>query len=699
MCWGSRALLETRPLNKLTLLLAASACLIAVPVAIAEPAWAQLPGSRTLTAQDLFSLEQATDPQVRPGGKQVVYVRASNDINADRARRSISIVDAATGAQSPLVTGPGNHMSPRWSPDGKRLAYVSTAEGGAQLFVRWMDTGATARVAVLPEGPDSIAWSPDGRSIAFLMFTGGGGLTLTSGAAPAKPEGATWAEPLKIIEGLKYKTDSEGILKPGAGQIYVVSADGGAPRQLTSGAFDNQGPLSWSRDGSKILFSSAREAGWEHDPALVDLYELTVATGAVKRLTDRFGPDFAPSLSPDGKMIAYLGFDDKKTAYHDTHLYVAGADGSNPRRLAADLDRSVDDFRWSEDSRSLTFQYVDRAITRLARVDLAGKVSPMTLELGGGGLDRPYSGGGFDAKSGVIAFTRTTTSRPADLYIKGAGAPVQATRLNEDLLGAKTLGRVEALDVKSSLDGQEVPAWLVYPPNFDPAKKYPLVLEIHGGPNTSYGPYFATDMQLYAAAGYIVLYTNPRGSTSYGEAFANQIDKKYPGPDYDDLISAVDAAIAKGHVDDRNLFVTGGSGGGVLTAWIIGKTDRFRAAATQKPVINWTTEALTSDIPLVTAGYWFARMPWEDQKSYWDRSPLSLVGNVKTPTLVVVGENDHRTPVSEAAQYYQALQLRKVPSAFVIVPGASHGGIAARPSQSGAKADAIIAWFEKYRVR
>lgn len=680
-------------MKKLTLLLAASACLVAAPVA------AQIPGPRILTAQDLFSLEQATDPQVRPGGKQVAYVRASNDINSDRTRRSIWIVDTATGAQQPLITGTGNAMSPRWSPDGRRLAYVSTAEGSPQLFVRWMDSGATARVATLSDAPDSIAWSPDGRSIAFLMFTGATGPSLTSGAPPKKPEGATWAEPLKIIEGLRYKTDAEGFLKPGAGQVYVVSADGGAPRQLTSGAVDNQGPLSWSRDGSRILFASARETGWEHDPALVDLYELTVATGAVKRLTTRLGPDFAPALSPDGKLIAYLGFDDKKTAYHDTHLYVANADGSNPRRLATNLDRSIDDFRWSEDGRSITFQYVDRAVTRLARVDLSGKVLPMAVELGGGALDRPYSGGGFDMKSGVVAYTRATTSRPADLYVEAGGKSVQATRLNEDLLGAKTLGKVEYLEVKSSLDGQEVPAWLVYPPNYDPSRKYPLILEIHGGPNTSYGPYFATDMQLYAAAGYIVLYTNPRGSTSYGEAIANQIDKKYPGPDYDDLISAVDAAIAKGNVDDRNLFVTGGSGGGVLTAWIIGKTDRFRAAATQKPVINWTTEALTSDIPLVTAGYWFAKMPWEDQQSYWERSPLSLVGNVKTPTLVVVGENDHRTPASEAAQYYQALQLRKVPSAFVIVPGASHGGIAARPSQSGAKAGAIIAWFEKYRVK
>jgi dipeptidyl aminopeptidase/acylaminoacyl peptidase len=225
----------------------------------------------------------------------------------------------------------------------------------------------------------------------------------------------------------------------------------------------------------------------------------------------------------------------------------------------------------------------------------------------------------------------------------------------------------------------------------------PLILEIHGGPHTSYGESFATDMQLYAAAGYAVLYTNPRGSTSYGEQFANLIDKNYPGPDYDDLIAAVDAAVAKGVADPNNLFVTGGSGGGVLTAWIIGKTDRFKAAAVQKPVINWTSQTLNSDIPTTVAGYWFEKKPWEDPEGYWKRSPLSLVGNVKTPTLVVVGEKDYRTPVSESEQYYAALQLEQVPTALVVVPGANHG-FTARPSHSGAKAAAILAWFDRYRT-
>jgi dipeptidyl aminopeptidase/acylaminoacyl peptidase len=252
------------------------------------------------------------------------------------------------------------------------------------------------------------------------------------------------------------------------------------------------------------------------------------------------------------------------------------------------------------------------------------------------------------------------------------------------------------LPVTSSVDGRPIGAWLVTPPEFDATKKYPLILEIHGGPYAAYGPTFATDMQLYASAGYVVLYTNPRGSTSYGEEFANLIQHNYPSNDYDDLMSAVDAAIAAGFVDADRLYVTGGSGGGILTAWIVGKTNRFKAAAAQKPVINWASTVLTTDVATYMPKYWFAKPPWEDPDSYWRRSPLSLVGSVTTPTLVVVGDRDFRTPVSDSEQYYQALQLKGVPTALVKVPDASHGGLAARPSQSAARVAAILAWFGKY---
>ncbi|SNS32808.1 Dipeptidyl aminopeptidase/acylaminoacyl peptidase [Sphingomonas laterariae] len=676
------------------------ALLFAAATAIAAPG--SLPAapaegpSRVLQGADLFSLEVAADPQIRPDGAMIAYVRRSNDVMTDKARATIWLIDTRTGVQTPLVAGPGSHSQPRWSADGKKLAYVSTADGGgAQLYVRWMDNGATARVTGLPDSPSSIAWSPDGRQIAYVMTVPDEGMKL--GTAPAKPEGAKWAPPLEIISSIVYRADGAGYLKPGHDHLFVVAADGGAPHQLTFGRFNDNGPLSWTPDGGTILFSADRSENWEREPNNSEIHAVDVATGALTALTSRLGPDAAPAVSPDGKRIAYLGFDDKYRGYENAMVYVMDRDGGNARAISASLDRSVDDVRWAADGRSLYIQYDDHGASRVARIGLDGKLSSVATGLAGTQLDRPYSGGAFSvAKNGAVAFTSGDPQRPADISIAQGSKARQLTRLNDVLLGGKTLGAVRHLPVKAA-DGRAVDAWLVLPPNANPAKKYPLILEIHGGPFAAYGPAFATDNQLYAAAGYAVLYVNPRGSTSYGAEFANLIHHAYPGDDYGDLMAAVDTAIGTGSIDPDNLFVTGGSGGGVLTAWIVGKTDRFKAAATQKPVIDWTSFVLTADNTPFFAKYWFGKMPWEDPQGYWARSPLSLVGNVKTPTLVVVGSEDYRTPVSESEQYYSALQLRGVPTALVKVPEASHGGIAARPSQSAAKASAIIAWFDKYR--
>ena len=654
----------------------------------------------TFTGRDLFDLSVASDPQISPDGRHIAYVRLSNDIMTDRARASIWLIDTATGQQVPLVTGSGSHSSPRWSPDGTRLAYVSTAEGGgAQLFVRWMAGGEAARVTGLPDSPDSIAWSPDGRRIAYAMSVPDEGMTL--GKAPAKPEGAKWADPLEIISAVTYRADGAGYLKPGFSQLFWVPADGGAPRQLTFGATNAGGPISWTSDSRAILFGANLSKNWEREPLDSEVYRIAIDGGAPVALTNRAGPDNAPVVSPDGRQVAWTGFDDRRLGYQNSQLSVMNLDGSGKRVLTANLDRAVGNPLWAADSRSVYVSYDEHGSLRVARVGLDGSVRAVAAGLTGSGLDRPYSGGDFSvSRNGQVAVTVGDPARPSDIGLaSGNGAVRRLTDLNTSLLGGKALGKVDKLPVTSSFDQRPIDAWLVTPPGFDPARKYPLILEIHGGPFAAYGPTFSTDDQLYAAAGYVVLYTNPRGSTSYGEEFANQIDKAYPGHDYDDLMSAVDAAVATGYVDPANLFVTGGSGGGVLTAWIVGKTDRFRAAATQKPVINWSSFALTSDGAIAYSPYWFAKKPWEDPQGYWARSPLSLVGNVKTPTLVVVGSEDYRTPDSEAEQYYTALQLRGVPTAFVKVPGASHGGIAARPSQSAAKAAAILAWFDKYRSR
>lgn len=646
------------------------------------------------TGRDLFDLSAASDPQISPDGRTVAYVRRSADIMTDKARSSIWLINVATGEQRPLATGTGDHFSPRWSPDGRKLAYVSSAEGGApQLFVRWMDSGQTVRVTGLPDSPQSLAWSPDGRRIAYLMNVPDEGPKL--GQAPEKPEGANWAKPLQIIDKVTYRADGAGYLKPGFDHIFIVDSDGGAPRQLTFGAYHDGDP-EWTPDGRAILFSALRTPDWELTARASQIYRVELASGDVSALTDRNGPRIDPKVSPDGRSIAFLGYEDSPKAFEQFHIYVMPVSGGTARRIAANLDRNVDDIAWS--GNSLVAEYEENGAVTVSRVGLDGSVRPITHDAAAFGYDRPYAGGGFSvSKAGTIAFTVSPVERPTDVAISSGGAARQLTRLNDLNLGAKRLATVRMLEVKAP-DGGKVPAWLVLPPTYRPGERVPLILEIHGGPYASYGPHFSTDYQLYAAAGYAVLFTNPRGSTGYGQAFADGIDKTYPDSDFNDLMTAVDAAIASGVADPGNLFVTGGSGGGILTAWIVGKTDRFKAAAAQKPVINWASMALTSDGIPFFGRYWMGSLPWENYQSYWSRSPLSQVGNVKTPTLVVVGSEDYRTPDSEAEQFYAALKLKGVPTTFVKVPDASHGGIAARPSQSAAKAAAIIAWFDRYRT-
>ena len=677
-----------RSLGALALLLATTAAPSAPPTA----------PNRYFTGTDLFDLEVATDPQISPDGKTIVYVRKSNDIMTDKARNTLWAVDVASGQQRPLVAGPGNYFSPVWSPDGSRLAYVAADGGSPQLYVRWMASGESARITGLPNSPNSIAWSPDGRRIAYSMFVPDEGQKL--GSAPAKPEGAKWADPLEVITAVTYRADAGGYLKPGYNQIFWVPAEGGAPTQLTFGATNAGGQVSWTPDGRALLFAADLSKNWERNGNEAEIYRVPISGGAPVALTNRKGPDFSPVVSPDGRLVAYIGGDDQGKYYLRPDLYVMNIDGSAPRNLSARLDRGIESAVWAADSRSIYVTYPEAGQNRVSRIGLDGSVRVVAEGLTGSGLDRPYSGGEFTvAKNGSVAVTVGDTSHPSDLAIATGNSGVRKlTRFNSQL-DAKVMGEMRKLPVRSSFDQRPIDSWMILPPDFDPAKKYPLILEIHGGPQTAYGPNFSTDDQLYAAAGYIVLFTNPRGSTSYGEEFTNLIDKDYPGHDYDDLMSAVDAAIATGNVDPANLFVTGGSGGGVLTAWIVGKTDRFRAAATQKPVINYLSFALTTDFAAGFSPSWRIERPWEDPMGYWKYSPLSLVGNVKTPTLVVVGSEDYRTPVSESEQYYTALQTRGVPTALVKITGASHGGIAARPSQAAAKASAILAWFDRYRKK
>lgn len=645
---------------------------------------------------DVFSLQWAERPAVAPDGTQAIYQRSFFDRQRDVLRSNLWWIDLRSGEQRPLTSGSRSDSEVAWSPDGRRIAFVGSDESLSQIFVRWMAGGETARITQLDRPPSALVWSPDGRRIAFTARVPAKPGVLARDM-PSPPRGAQWAEPVKVIDRFRYRFDGAGYLEPGYSHVFIVDADGGAPRQLTQGDFDFRGPLQFSRDGKALFLSAHPVPEADHDPLESDLYRLDIDTGALTRLTERDGPDASPALSPDGRSLAYIGFDDRRMGYHNAVLSILDLGSGQSRALTAELDRSVAQIGWDGD-RGLYFSYDDHGVSRIAWVGRGGgRIEEVAGDLGGTAMGRPYPGGGFDVAAGQVVYTHNTSYRPADLAVVRRGKPPRVlTSLNENLLGARSLGRVEALRWPSSHDGREVQGWLVYPPDHDPAKRYPLLLEIHGGPFANYGPRFAPEIQLYAARGMLVLYANPRGSTSYGDEFANLIHHNYPGQDYDDLISGVDAVIARGSVDPKHLYVTGGSGGGVLTAWIIGHTERFRAAVVAKPVINWYSFVLTADAYGFFSKYWFPGPPWEHAEHYLARSPISHVGKVTTPTMLITGEVDYRTPISESEQYYQALQLRKVDSALVRIPGASHS-INQRPSQMLAQVLNTLAWFEKHR--
>ncbi|RGP41858.1 Acylaminoacyl-peptidase [Altererythrobacter insulae] len=650
--------------------------------------------SAHFSGADLFNLTVATDPQISPDGSQIAYVRRANDIMTDSAVRSIWLVDVASGAETPLVTGAGAHFSPRWSPDGSRLAYVSTESGGGpELHVRWMDSGASANITALPESPGGIAWSPDGSRIAYTARVPDKPLAL--GQAPSKPEGAEWGEPLQMTDAVTYRIDGGGYVKPGKMQLFLVNAEGGAPRQLTNGEYDNGGAVDWSPDGSTIVFSGNRNEDWELQSLESEVYALDVESGEITTLTSRNGPDYLPQFSPDGRQIAYLGYNDLGNAFDQTQLWVMDADGSNPRRIASNFDRGFDGLEWNRNG--LFASYEDDGAHRVARISLGGAVSPLPAKLGSTYYALPYVGGEWSVSNGGrMAFTTASTVRPPDVGVTTRNGTRTLTGLNEMSLGGKELGQTIELEVTAA-DGAKIPSWITLPPGYKAGDRVPMILEMHGGPYASYGPEFSVDYQLYGAAGYAVLFTNPGGSTGYGEAFADRIEDNYPISNHDELMAAVDAAIAAGYADPESLFVTGGSGGGILTAWVVGQTDRFTAAASHKPVINWTTMALMADFYPYFGRYWLGSQPWENPEHYWERSPLAAAANIKTPTLVLVGAEDYRTPRSEAEQFYGALKLVGVDTALVVTPKSSHNNLSQTPSQQAARTSAVIAWFDKYR--
>jgi len=645
--------------------------------------------AQLLDTDSFFQMEAVASPAIAPDGKLIVFSRAYVDKMKDQNRANLWLVDSKGEKLRELTSGNWRDSSAVWSPDGKRIAFLSDRDGTNQLHVMWMDTREVAQLTRLDRAPADITWSPDGKKIAYTQRVLDEDPILPI-KLPKKPEGATWAKGATVIDRGSWASDGVGPVAKGYTHVFVVDAiQGGTPRQLSDGKYNHAGP-EWSPDSSKLYFSGIRKPDAEFAKADSEIHSVDLKSGTIATLTDRKGPDRAPKVSPDGKWIAYSGFDEQKFTSHLSGVYLMSTDGSGKKVWAAGLPSSPDEVMWAPDSSGVYFE-----------MKAQGKGNLYWLARNGG--PRQLTEGVHVLSSismsnvGTAAAVRTSFHTPPELVsfdVKRPGAIQSLVDVNRDVLEGKKLGKVEEMWFNSG-DGLKVQGWLIQPANYEAGKKYPMVLYIHGGPWADYTVAWNWAWQHFAANGYAVLYINPRGSTGYGQGFVNGIQYSYPGKDYDDLMAGVDAAIAKGSVDEDNLFVCGGSGGGVLTAWIVGHTNRFRAAVSMRPVINWLSFVGTTDG--VSWYNQFEKMPWDDASDYIKRSPLTYVKNVTTPTMVMTGEADLRTPITQSEEFYRALKVLKKETLLVRMPDEFHGW--RRPTHQLAQQLYLIAWFDKHMKR
>ena len=652
-----------------------------------------------LTTNTYWQWRTPSTPAITPGGGAVVYSLSWNDPKTDTAYANLWMV-TIHGENRPLTSGDFRDTAPRISPSGDRVAYFSNRGGTRQIHVRWLDGRNEAQITHADPSPTDFAWSPDGRLIAYTARVPADSAFKAN--LPKAPNGAKWGPPASVVTKLNWRangTAGQGIVADGEIHLFVIPADGGAPRRISRPGLSVGGTPAWTPDGKALVTAARREPAADRELFPDDLYVLPLE-GEPRRLTSLTGSEGSPVVSPDGTQVAFLGFEDKGNAHHTTHLYTVSISGGPAKRLAATLDRNIANPLWRNDSKAVYGLAESEGVSHVHQFDLDGGARALTS--GNTRFASAYAAmESFTlSRDGRFAITNSAYGQPKDIVTFTAAEPAKVTRLthtNDSLLEGQPLGAVEEIRYPS-FDGKGIQGWIIKPPNFDPARKYPIILDIHGGPHAMYGVEFNWQMQVYAARGFVVLYTNPRGSTGYGEDFGNIIHARYPGDDYQDLMAGVDAVIAKGYIDPARQYVTGGSGGGILTAWIVTQTNRFAAAVSQYPVINWFTQAGASDIPLLTHR-WMKATPWENPQQYISRSPLFFVDKVKTPTMLLTGEEDWRTPIAQTEEFYVALKTRGVDTAMVRFPQEPHGIRGAYPSHWVSKVEYILAWFEQHATR
>lgn len=630
--------------------------------------------ARPLKLEDFLEYESVSNPQISPNGTQIIYTRRRVDQLKDRQVSSLWIMNVDGTRKRQLTKGGGA----LWSPDGTRIALVRQDENEKpQIFVRWMDAeGSMTQITHGEFGPRGMSWSPNGKHIAFLARVPN--KTDWTIKLPAKQKGAKWTEDPNIIDTLHYRQDRVGDYNQSHDHIFVVPSGGGTSRKITSGdwnvgargigAIASSARLSWSADSSKIAFDGNNNEDWEKNFFVSHIYTVDVKTLEINQLTQGNGTWTSPKFSDDGNDIAYLGFPDRDLASPFSDVWVMQANGGNQRVLTKDLDNSPAGLRWAKKGWGVNFMLASRGNINLYSVSESGDVTALTK-------GTHVIGVSSVSDNGIAVGTKSSFVKSGNIVRfneRNGRQEQQLTDVNEDIFSDVDFGSVEEIWYDSS-DGARVQGWIVKPPEFDPTKKYPLYLSIHGGPFAMYNVGFSMSRLEQAANGYVVVYTNPRGSTGYGRAFSNAIANAYPGRrDFDDLMAGVDATIAKGYIDTDRLFIEGCSGGGVLTNWVVSQTDRFAAAVARCTVTNWISMAGTTDVN-GWANAFFEKPYWEDSTDWLAHSPLMHAHKVKTPTLFMTGDKDLRTPIAQAEQYYNALKQLDVPTKLIPMRGEYHG--------------------------
>jgi dipeptidyl aminopeptidase/acylaminoacyl peptidase len=647
-----------------------------------------------LTTEHYLDWERVSDAQISPDASRIVYTRQHVNKLEDKWDSELWILNS-DGSQNRFLVKGG---AARWSPDGKRLLYQAEGEPkGSQLFVRWVDAdGPATQITRVGEAPRNAKWSPDGKSIAFSMFEPE--QERWSISMPAEPKGAKWTAAPRVVDTLHYRQDQVGFLEDGFTHLFVVPAEGGTPRALTTGKWSvgtgelrGGASIDWTPDSKSIVFEGNRSPNADVEYEASQLFVADVATGAIRDLVTKPGEWSKPVVSPDGRTVVFSGFAPTGHSYTVSDLWVIPITGGagDMRKISGDFDRDPINMKWAPDGSGVYFDADDRGARNIQFAAIVGGVKPLTT-------GRHMLTFDSVSKDGIAAGIASDLDHPQDVVkysVRQPGPVTKLTDVNGDVLQGMQLGKSEEISYTST-GNAKVMAWVVKPPSFDPAKKYPLILEIHGGPFGNYNVGFNYMFQNFAANGFVVLVTNPRGSTGYGSEFINGIDHNYPGPDYDDLMAGVDTVVGRGYVDTARMYVSGCSGGGVLSSWVIGHTDRFAAAAVRCPVIDWLSMAGHTDIPLFT--YSFFKKPfWEDSSDWLAHSSLMSVGHVTTPTLLMTGVLDRRTPMPQTEEYYSALKVKGVPVKLLQFSDEFHG-TGSKPSNYIRTQLYMMSWFRQW---